>query len=408
MSALCNEDVLAEIVSFLKNPRPDVRCEALKSLIASLTASSADDDTSVLAARMAAANYCELNAPMLLCKLISSPLDALTEEKLPVSLPAPARMSWTSKVTCLALDAASALLGVGGEIAADAFVGFKIAGRAGEVLMDQLSALPASESPKPTATQSVVNSITICLANLSRSESGSAALLEKDSLLTALTKAFIDRPPTIGEDGASNFDPFEHIATVLMNLAQLPAGQKFLLRQSTSYLPQLLPSLQSPSVSRRYGVAGVIKNVCFDKDSYWYLIQDLDIVKSICYPLCGPEGFELDDKQGMDISWWMEGVDKVREEDAGIRQMLVEAILLLCATGRKSREILRAKKVYEVIQVMDLSEESEAVSEKICECVDFLKRDEVGEVARGIPLTEEEMARSNMIVTSQTNYDDVD
>ena len=52
--------------------------------------------------------------------------------------------------------------------------------------------------------------------------------------------------------------------------------------------------------------------------------------------------------------------------------MLVESILLLCATGRRSREILRKKQVYAVIKVLDLSEESEAISEKISECVDYL------------------------------------
>jgi hypothetical protein len=368
---------------------------------------------------MAAATYGDLHVPLTLSKLVSSPLDSLTSETLPVTLPQPARMSWSSKVTCLTLDAASSLLGVGGEITADAFVDAKLVGRVGEVIMEQLAdiskikSIPEPEDAdaaaevkpaKPTPQQSMVHSAIICLANFSRSEGGSAALLERDALLTALIKAFLDAPRT-----RCDFDEFAHVGTILMNLGQITAGQKILLNMSTSYLPKLLPFLQSPSTVRRYGVAGAIKNVCFDKDSSFYLIDQLDIIKPLCYPLCGPEGFELDDKQGMDISWWIEGEQKVREEDAGTRQMLVEAILLLCAHGRRAREIMRKKKVYEVIKVMDLSEESEEISEKISECVNFLMRDEEGTPERPLAMMiENGDAAKSGVIRSETNYDDVD
>ena len=416
-----SEQMIADIHTHLSSPRPDVRCEASKALIASLSSagsSSPGDGSEVLAARMSASSYIDLGTPKLLCRLVSSPVDPLTSEALPVTLPAPARMSWSNKVTCLALDAASSLMGAGSEAAGDAFVDAGMVGRAGEVLMDQLAAVSVVEGGKgeeeggkvaaPTPAQAVVNSVVICLANLSRSESGSAAILEKETLLTNLIKFYLER--TVG---ATDFDPFAHVSTVLMNLAQIPAGRQLLLRLSTGYLPLLLPFLVHHSGARRYGTAGIVKNVCFDKNSAFYLIDELDIVKDICYPLCGPEGFDLDDKAGMDLSWWMEGEDKRREEEEGTRMMLVESILLLCATGRRSREILRKKQVYAVIKVLDLSEESEAISEKISECVDYLMRDEEGtpeyqpkmitEEAR----EEEERAKS-MVIKSQTNYDDVD
>ena len=160
---------------------------------------------------------------------------------------------------------------------------------------------------------------------------------------------------------------------------------------------------------RKYGVSGAIKNVCFDKESSFYLVEQLDIIKTICYPLCGPEGFDLDDKHGMDISWWIEGDLKVREQDVGTRAMLVEAILLICAHGRRAREILRTKKVYEVLKVLDLSEESEEISEKISECVQFLKRDEEGTPERPLTMAiENGDAAKSGVIRSETNYDDVD
>merc|ERR1719296_551083 len=60
------------------------------------------------------------------------------------------------------------------------------------------------------------------------------------------------------------------------------------------------------------------------------------------------------------------------------RLFLVEAILLLCATGRRSRETLRVQRTYVILKMADMVEETEDVSEKINECVQFLRRDEEG------------------------------
>lgn len=410
MSAL-SEQLLSDILSHLASPRPDVRVESLKALSATLQPTSAP--SSELAVRMSAAAYAEAKAPATICQLISGPTSPLPGgERLPVELPPAAVEKWSQLVTGTALDAASSLLAAGGEVAAEAFADAGLATRAGEAALERGSSF-ASANAEPTARQSVVASAVACLANFSRSEAGAASILSKEALLTSLTKAFLDHPA-----GAARFDCLGHAATLLMNLAQLEAGRKFLLRLSTGYLKALLPSLRSPASARRYGAAGLVKNCCFDKDSAYHLIHELDLVTHVCYPLCGPEGFDMDDKAGMDLSFWMEGEEKVREPDEGTRQILVEAVLLLCATGRRSREALREKKVYEVLKTLDLSEESEAISEKICECVDFLMRDEEGEGGREPVFVEGgggmggEVGGTGMsassVIRSEGNYDDVD
>ena len=75
---------------------------------------------------------------------------------------------------------------------------------------------------------------------------------------------------------------------------------------------------------------------------------------------------------------WLEGPDKVREPDYLTRLHLVEAILLLCGTGRKSREQLRLERAYVVLKWADMVEEHEDISANIYECVQFLRRDEEG------------------------------
>ena len=185
---------------------------------------------------------------------------------------------------------------------------------------------------------------------------------------------------------ASSEDPFQHFAAVLMNATQVEQGRRFVTRihqkendkKGTSILDRILPELRSSNPIRRRGIAGTVKNCCFDKDSSWWLLNEVDIIPKILYPLAGPEELEIDEKRGMDPDLWLEGPDKVREPDQVTRLLLVEAILLLSATGRRSRETIRVQRTYVILKMMDFSEESEEISERINECVQYLRRDEEG------------------------------
>jgi len=185
---------------------------------------------------------------------------------------------------------------------------------------------------------------------------------------------------------ASADDPFQHFAAVLMNATQVEQGRRFVMRiihkddktKGTSILQRIIPELRGTNPVRRRGIAGTIKNCCFEKDSAWWLLHEVEIVPKILYPLAGPEELDIGEKRGMDPDLWLEGPDKVREPDEVTRILLVEAILLLCASGRRWRKVIRVQKTYVVLKMMDMSEESEEVSEKINECVQYLRRDEEG------------------------------
>ena len=191
------------------------------------------------------------------------------------------------------------------------------------------------------------------------------------------------------EDIASREDdPYQHFSAVLMNATQVEQGRKFVMRihrkgedktaQPTSVLQSIVSNLRSNNPVRRQGIAGTVKNCCFEKDSAWWLINEVNIIKYILYPLAGPEELDVDEKKGMDPDLWLEGPDKVRETDSTTRLLLLEAILLLCASGRKSREALRLQRTYVILKMADMVEDSEEVSELINECVQFLRRDEEG------------------------------
>ena len=101
-------------------------------------------------------------------------------------------------------------------------------------------------------------------------------------------------------------------------------------------------------------------------------------MKHILYPLAGPEELDVDEKRGLDPDLWLEGPDKERESDPLTRLYLVESLLLLCATGRKSRETIRLANTYVILKWADMVEDQEEISERINECVQYFRRDEQG------------------------------
>ncbi|KAG7354682.1 tRNA nucleotidyltransferase/CCA-adding enzyme [Nitzschia inconspicua] len=190
------------------------------------------------------------------------------------------------------------------------------------------------------------------------------------------------------------FDPYQHFAAILMNSTQVKAGRQFVMRiprsaasnaEGVSVLQRLLPQMAPPASFkaitnpfRRRGISGMIRNCCLEKESAWWLLNICKIITPLLLPLAGPEELELEDKRGMDPDLWMRGPDQQRDIDISTRLHCVEAILLLCATGRANRNTLRTAKTYVILKHCDMVEESEEVSDRINECVQYLRRDEEG------------------------------
>jgi hypothetical protein len=230
-------------------------------------------------------------------------------------------------------------------------------------------------------------------------------------------REFEDDPAHLDSDDR---DPFQHFAAVLMNLTQVQQGRQFLLRipqtkGDVSVFETLLAQLRSPNPIRRRGIAGTIRNCCLETESAWWFLNVLNLTNSILYPLAGPEELDVDDKIGMDPDLWLEGPDKVRETDMSTRLFLVEAILLLCASGRQSRATIRLARTYVILKHADMIEEEEVVSEAVNECVQYLRRDEVGTGEGSSDKTVEEHITRNLLppstsaqVGAEQDYDDVD
>lgn len=241
--------------------------------------------------------------------------------------------------------------------------------------------------------------------------------LDDNDGLSSLTKTSTTTPTTSSSSNTIDlksgttvdccYDPYQHVAAVIMNIAQLERGRDFLMKfihttsssnvvgesitrlpgegtvgkasTSTSHFQSLLLQLTtSPNPIRRQGIAGMIKNCCFSSDSIWWLLHVVHIDKTLLLPLAGPEELNIEEKVGLDPDYWLLGPKKVRETDELVRLYIVEALLLLLASGRQARDTLRERRTYVIIKLADMVEEDETVSDRLLECVQYLRRDEYG------------------------------
>lgn len=269
-------------------------------------------------------------------------------------------------------------------------------------------------------------------------------------------------------------DPYEHFATILMNVTQVERGRQFVLRSSISakntVLEQLFPELRSKNSIRCRGIAGTIRNCCLglfdlpqsktpekdatiisedpppgtkdgatteekddeeksktlttkdpssdvtggkapEKDSplvSLLLNKDLEMSKHLLYPLAGPEDLDLSEKQGLHPDLWLEGPDKKRATDEQTRLFLVETLQILLASSVEARKRLRVDRAYIILKYADMVEESEAVSAKIEDCVQFLRRDEEGTTEGSSDQFVEDTYRKMTSATAAVNLSEID
>jgi hypothetical protein len=187
---------------------------------------------------------------------------------------------------------------------------------------------------------------------------------------------------------------FHFISGVLSNLTMFTPGARFMLGKSKvddQYrLLKVICFLGHENLYRRGGCASVIKNCCFDTSVHMWLLTDpeLNLLPYLLLPLMGPEDYDEEDMNDMPEELQLLPNDKKREPDAKIRLILVETLLLLCSSP-STRDVLRMKKVYPILQKMHLVEQDEQVQETIERVVQMLMRDEAKKRDVGIEDVEE-------------------
>jgi len=109
-----------------------------------------------------------------------------------------------------------------------------------------------------------IDKLCTIVSNLSRCKKGAELLLnclihERKTTLYQLIDLFDQRK----SQGART--DFDHLASVFLNFSQLKEARLLFLDPSKCILPKLLPSILLPCTDvRRRGIAGLIKNLCFE------------------------------------------------------------------------------------------------------------------------------------------------
>lgn len=175
----------------------------------------------------------------------------------------------------------------------------------------------------------------------------------------------------------ARIDPWQHMASVLCNIARLEDGRRVLLRQSTGYIQKLILQIRSKNPTRRRGAVGALRSCLFDKDIHWWMLFEVGVLPHLLLPLVVATPFTAREKEGMDPLLFLNAEDpeKKWEPEMDILLMLLECIVLLCQR-RGIREELRRKKVYPICRNLDYLQENETASELVLDVVNLLMRDE--------------------------------
>lgn len=163
----------------------------------------------------------------------------------------------------------------------------------------------------------------------------------------------------------------DYLSAFLVNLTQLKIIRQRL--RDNEHLKRLLCfTNQNHSTIRRGSVACILKNCCFDHESHEQLIyhmgNDDDFICALLLPLAGPTADELTEQENEELPIDLQYLpsDKQRESDRDIQQILLETILILCAT-KPIREYFRSKQIYYILRQYHQQENLDFACNRVCQ-----------------------------------------
>ncbi|XP_014270264.1 protein HGH1 homolog [Halyomorpha halys] len=174
----------------------------------------------------------------------------------------------------------------------------------------------------------------------------------------------------------------DYLSQVFGNLAQSPDFQKYLMTaEDGNLLCSILPVIcGGETVLQRRGVTSTLYNCLLNSENHPLLLdKPFDILPYLLLPLAGPEEFDDKDVEKMPIELQYLEDSKVREKEPEIRKLLLESLLMLCAT-KHGRVYLRSKQTYLILREYHKWEKNSSILLACENVVDILIRteDEIG------------------------------
>ncbi|XP_016474026.1 uncharacterized protein LOC107795823 isoform X2 [Nicotiana tabacum] len=171
------------------------------------------------------------------------------------------------------------------------------------------------------------------LVNLTQLDAGIDSLLQSaDEKMHGLNVMKLVRSFCSSPDEGKG-DPFEHVASVLVNISKKEQGRKLLLEPKRGPLiKQIVQQFHSKNLLRKKGVAGTIRNCCFEAESQ---LQNLLLISEFLWPalllpVAGNKVYSKEDARKMpqELASAL-SIEREPVTDPEIRVQALEAIYLL-------------------------------------------------------------------------------
>lgn len=197
--------------------------------------------------------------------------------------------------------------------------------------------------------------LSMLLVNLTQLDSGVERLLQVgDEKLQGLYLAKLVRLfSTSSMENEGKEDAYGHIGSVLVNVSRMEIGRKLLLDPKRSLLKIIIRQIDSPSLLRRKGVSGTIRNCCFEAETQLsnLLLTSQFLWPALLLPLAGKQAYSKEDTNKMPLELANPlSHERDPENDPGIRVQAAESLYLIAMQegGRKALWSVNGPKILEV------------------------------------------------------------
>ncbi|KAL7110198.1 hypothetical protein ACP275_05G010000 [Erythranthe tilingii] len=148
-------------------------------------------------------------------------------------------------------------------------------------------------------------------------------------------------------------DPFEHVASILVNISQKEDGRKLLLDPKRGLMKQIIRQFDSPSTLRKKGVSGTIRNCCFEAENQ---LQNLLLISEFLWPalllpVAGNKVYSEEDTSKMPLELGSAlSIERELEADPEIRAQVLDAIYLIVLqeAGRRALWSVNGPRILQV------------------------------------------------------------
>lgn len=197
--------------------------------------------------------------------------------------------------------------------------------------------------------------LSMLLVNLTQLDSGVERLLQVgDEKLQGLYLAKLVRLFNISStENEGKEDPYGHIGSVLVNISRMEVGRKLLLDPKRSLFKIIIQQSDSPSLLRRKGVSGTIRNCCFDAETQLsnLLLTSQFFWPALLLPLAGKQVYSKEDTNKMPLELANPlSHERDPEKDPEIRVQAAESLYLIAMQegGRRGLWSVNGPRILEV------------------------------------------------------------